>query len=106
LLNVGGNEIYLKPASRYVQTGVSCSFDDLIAAAQMAGEIACGVALAEFENDTDKNYGIQLVPPNDATWVFGPQDRIVVLAETLYDIRPAMRAKIIESTLQDSIATA
>nr|MBA2479023.1 hypothetical protein [Planctomycetota bacterium] len=85
LLSSGGVEIYLKPASRYVVPGRSCSFNDLVYSAQRLREVALGVRIAR--DRAKPGGGLQLNPPKDSRWDFADGDMVVVLAEELYDRR-------------------
>ncbi|MBC8108994.1 MAG: hypothetical protein H7Z14_20580, partial [Anaerolineae bacterium] len=87
LLNAGGNEIYLKPAGRYVTAGASAHFAQVREQAQRLGEIAIGVMRANragFES--------LINPPPDQSFAFGERDKVIVIAEDLF----------LESTRQQS----
>jgi hypothetical protein len=84
LLSAGGTEICLRPASRYVELGVPCSFHDLQYSAQTQMETALGVRLAAPGAGVSA-HGVLLNPRRDATWRLGPDDRVVVLAQEIYD---------------------
>jgi ion channel POLLUX/CASTOR len=85
LLSAGGVEIYLKPATHYVTAGSTVSFAALAAAAQNRGEIALGVSLASAGSDGESNNGVRLNPARDEIWTLTEVDRVIVLAENLYD---------------------
>jgi ion channel POLLUX/CASTOR len=85
LLSAGGTEICLKPASRYVEPGVACSFRDLQYAAQAMMETALGVRLAAPPGGGAGGHGVILNPARDDTWRLGADDRVVVLAQEIYD---------------------
>ena len=76
LLSAGGIEVGLQAAARYVATGRPCSFDAVTAAAQRHTEIAIGVRAGGR---------IVLNPAKDSAWTFGPDDRVIVLAQQLYE---------------------
>lgn len=84
LLSAGGTEICLRPAGRYVELGVPCSFRDLQYSAQAKMETALGVRLAAPAAGMP-GHGVRLNPPRDLTWRLGPEDRVVVLAQEIYD---------------------
>lgn len=79
LLNAGGNEIYLKPAGRYVMAGMSANFAQIREQAQRLGEIAIGVmrangpAIASLIN-----------PSPEQAFILGGRDKIIVIAEDLF----------------------
>ena len=85
LLSAGGTEICLKPASRYVEPGVPCSFRDLQYSAQAMMETALGVRLAASPERGTGGHGVVLNPDRGATWRLGNDDRVVVLAQEIYD---------------------
>lgn len=85
LLSAGGTEICLKPASRYVEPGVPCSFRDLQYSAQAMMETALGVRLAIPPGGGAGGHGVILNPGRSETWRFGADDRVVVLAQEIYD---------------------
>ena len=85
LLTAGGMEIYIKPASRYVTPGVNVTFGQLIAAAYEFGEIALGVRIDAQQYDVTRNFGVQLNMDKDTVLNFSEGDRVVALAESLYD---------------------
>lgn len=84
LFSSGGVEIYLKPASHYVQPGQPVSFGALTSAALARGEIALGVSIGSERCDGERNNGVRLNPPRDERWVLGAEDRVIVLATDLY----------------------
>ncbi len=77
LLSAGGVEISLRPVSDYVEIGSSCSFFDLVFAAQQKMEIALGVRLA-------REGELFLNPERELAWRLDEEDRVVVLAQQLY----------------------
>ncbi len=76
LLSAGGIEVGLQGAGRYVGLGAPVSFDQLTAAAQRFTEIAIGVRHAGR---------IVLNPAKDSRWTLGADDRVIVLAQQLYE---------------------
>ncbi len=85
LMSAGGIEICLKPASRYVEPGVPCSFNDLQYAAEAMMETALGIRIAGQPGAGAAGHGVRLNPGRDESWRFGPDDRVVVLAQEIYD---------------------
>jgi hypothetical protein len=78
LLSAGGVEISLRSAGDYVRLGTECNFSDLVNACQQKMEIALGVRLAQ---DTGE---VLLNPSRRATWKFGEHDKVIVLAQQVY----------------------
>jgi hypothetical protein len=85
LLSAGGIEICLKPAGRYVELGVPCSFSDLQYSAQAMMETAIGVRIAPPPGAGAADHGVRLNPARNETWRLGRDDRVVVLAQEIYD---------------------
>jgi len=84
LLSAGGIECRLEPADRYVRLGEACTFQDLVIACQEHTEVALGV----WKHDAaDKRAGadMQLNPARDSRWILTDADRIVVMAQQLYE---------------------
>ena len=76
LLSAGGIEVGLQAASRYARTGEPCSFDTLVEAAQRFTEIAIGVR---------RNGEIVLNPSKASVWTLGDEDRVIVMAQQIYE---------------------
>jgi len=82
LFDEEGAEIYLKPASLYLNDlPQSVSFADLGALAQQRGEVCIGVRLKAHEDRKDLNHGITLAPLKTSIWQLDASDQLVVLAE-------------------------
>ena len=82
LFQEGGSEIYLKPASLYLDNlPVEMTYADAIALTQKRQEICLGVKIKEIEQDMDKNFGVKLIPEKNTRYTIGPDDCFVVLAE-------------------------
>jgi hypothetical protein len=76
-----GSEIYLKPVSDYIQSGIEIDFYTVLESAAIKGDTAIGYRINEFAYKADKFYGV-IVNPNKADKIiFKPEDRIIVLAE-------------------------
>lgn len=73
LLDEDGSELYMKPVSNYVITGVPVDFYTLTESAARKGEIFIGYKLG--------NKDIIVNPPKDEFVIFGESDQIVVIAE-------------------------
>ena len=74
LLDEDGSELYMKPVSNYVITGVPVDFYTLTESAARKGEIFIGYKLG--------NKDIIVNPPKDEFVIFGESDQIVVIAES------------------------
>ncbi|HEX8597080.1 MAG TPA: NAD-binding protein [Chloroflexia bacterium] len=81
LFNAEGSEIYLKPASDYVNPGQPLNFYTVVEAARRRGEVAMGYRIMAKSSDASAGYGVTLNPDKAETITFSPADRIVVLAE-------------------------
>jgi len=78
LLSAGGVEISLRPAGDYVKPDTDCCFNDLVYAGQQKMEIALGLRLAQPGGK------VLLNPPRDVSWRLGENDKVVVLAQQVY----------------------
>ena len=78
LLSAGGVEISMRPAGDYVQLKTDCSFSDIIYACQQKMEIAIGIRLVRNGGE------LLLNPSRRATWQLGEHDKVIVLAQQVY----------------------
>ncbi len=77
-----GSEIYLKPASLYLDSlPAQVTFADMMAVAQKRGEICMGVKISAHENEKAVNNGITLIPEKNTVYNLQPDDNLVVVAE-------------------------
>ncbi|MCX6551804.1 MAG: potassium transporter TrkA, partial [Acidobacteria bacterium] len=74
--------IYLKPAQDYVTTGVPMNFYTVVESARRKSQVAIGYRLAAHAGDASRAYGVVVNPDKSVAVTFGPDDRIVVLAES------------------------
>ncbi|NIN64360.1 MAG: potassium transporter TrkA [Anaerolineae bacterium] len=81
LFDPEGSEIYLKPASDYIQTGEPVDFYTVVEAAKRQGETALGYRVLAEANDASRAYGVVLNPDKSVPVTFAEQDRVIVLAE-------------------------
>jgi len=81
LFDPEGSEIYLKPASDFIKTGVPVNFYTVIEAARQQNSIALGYRLHTQVSDSGIMYGVHLNPLKSDTIVFSPEDKIILLAE-------------------------
>ncbi len=82
LFDPEGSEIYLKPASNYVEAGQPLNFYTVVEAARRRGEVALGYRLKAQETDADQAYGVTMNPKKSESVTFSEGDRIIVLAES------------------------
>lgn len=76
-----GSEIYLKPATDYVQAGKPVSYWTIVDAARERGEVAIGYRIAARSSDAGGGYGVSVNPPKSTSVTFAPEDRVIVIAE-------------------------
>ncbi|MBK9924971.1 MAG: NAD-binding protein [Anaerolineales bacterium] len=76
-----GSEIYLKPISDYVETGVPVNFYTVVEAARRRGETAIGYRLVSEAKRSGKSYGVHTNPPKSQEVIFSSNDKVIVLAE-------------------------
>lgn len=76
-----GSEIYLKPASEYVEHGQPVNFFTIVEAAKQRNEIAIGCRLVADQNDNSASYGVFTNPKKDKEFIFNDNDKIIVIAE-------------------------
>lgn len=81
LFDSDGCEIYLKPASDYVELHTTTDLYQISAVALAKKETCIGYKLMELSNDATKNYGLVLTPPKSQQVSFGEKDKIIVIAE-------------------------
>ena len=82
LFGAEGSEIYLRPASLYVQPGVEVDFYTVIEAAARRGETAIGYRDASCAEQPSKGYGVRVNPPKRTARRYAPGDKLIVLAES------------------------
>jgi ion channel POLLUX/CASTOR len=82
LISAEGSELYLKPATDYVNPGEPLNFYTVVEAARRRGEVAVGYRLAAKTADPTASYGVYLNPEKSRRVTFSGQDRLIVLAES------------------------
>lgn len=82
LLDAEGMEIYLKPVTDYVAADTPVSFYTLVAAARERQEVAIGYRLMAHASDPRRDFGVTVNPNKAESVAFGPQDRLIVIAES------------------------
>jgi len=81
LFDPEGSEIYIRPASDYVEPGKSVSFYTVLEAAKRRGEVALGYRLSAKAGEEASSYGVVVNPGKSVPVTFSEQDRVIVLAE-------------------------
>lgn len=81
LFDADGSELYLKPASEYVEPDRPLTFYTVVEAARRRGHVAIGYRLAAQASDAAANYGVRVNPRKSAPVSFAAEDRIIVVAE-------------------------
>jgi hypothetical protein len=87
LFDPEGAEIYLKPATDYVQAGRAVDFYTVVEAARRRNEIAIGYRLVNGRAQTDGadcsglGYGIVVNPPKSGLLAFEDDDCLIVIGE-------------------------
>src|SRR5215218_3349865 len=82
LISPEGSELYLKPATDYVQSGVPLNFYTVLEAARRRGETTVGYRLEAETGDPELSYGVHPNPDKTRRVRFAEQDRLIVLAES------------------------
>ncbi|GAA0941408.1 CASTOR/POLLUX-related putative ion channel [Nonomuraea longicatena] len=80
LFDSRGSEIYPRPASAYVETGVEIGFSTVVESARRRGETAIGYR-TEYARNLAPHFGVVLNPDKNRTFTLGPHDSVIVLAE-------------------------
>lgn len=81
LFGAKGSEIYLKPATDYVQAGAEVNFYTILHAAAAKGQTALGYRRAADAYDVEKMYGVTVNPAKSALLTVDKADKVIVLAE-------------------------
>ena len=76
LLSDGGSTIFMKPITRYVNTGTPVDFFSLTASAARYGEVVIGYK----KMSDDGTFTIKVNPENRQAEVFGDRDDLIVIA--------------------------
>jgi K+/H+ antiporter YhaU regulatory subunit KhtT len=76
-----GSEIYLKPASRYIELGKEVDYYNIVANAAALNETAIGYRYTAFSDDIDQNFGVKINPDKNSTVKFSATDYVIVLSE-------------------------
>jgi voltage-gated potassium channel Kch len=80
LFNASGSELFLRPATDYVEPGRPVTFYTLTAAARQRSEVAIGYRLRALSTDATKDYGVIVNPRKSDPITLSADDRLIVLA--------------------------
>jgi ion channel POLLUX/CASTOR len=81
LFDAEGVELYLKPASLYVEPGCEINFYTVAEAARQRGEVAVGYREQARSGDREARYGVVINPNKRRPLVLAPADQVIVLAQ-------------------------
>jgi voltage-gated potassium channel Kch len=81
LFEAEGSEIYLKPVSRYVKTGVAVNYYTILESAAQLNETAIGYRKSSLSGDSDQHFGVTINPLKSNSITFNEDDFIIVVAE-------------------------
>ena len=81
LFEADGSEIYLKPVSRYVKTGVPMNFYTVAESAAQINETAFGYRISSQAQQSEHAFGVYMNPDKSKMVTFSEEDFIIVLAE-------------------------
>lgn len=81
LFQAEGSEVYLRPAELYLRLDEPVNFYTALEAARRRGETAIGYRIGEHAHNSHQSYGVRLNPEKSELITFGPEDRLIVLAE-------------------------
>lgn len=81
LLKADGSEVYLRPASDYVELGSEIAFATVIASGRVRNETVIGYRKGAWSRDPEADFGIHLNPPKSAQLLPVEGDSVIVLSE-------------------------
>ncbi len=81
LFDEEGNEIFLKPVKRYIQTRRPVNFYTILESALQKNEIPIGYKLDQYKDDPGKAYGVVVNPKKSDFIAFTDKDKIIVISE-------------------------
>ncbi len=81
MFDADGSEIYLKPISNYVKTGVEMDFFTVLESAKRQGQIAIGYRIMSKQFEKESSYGVFVNPIKTNKISFNSGDKIIVIAE-------------------------
>ena len=80
LFDVEGPEIFLRPVTNYLKTGIEVNFYTIIESAMQHYEIPIGYRLFADQNNAEMDFGIFLNPAKQNKIIFNERDSIIVIA--------------------------
>lgn len=81
LLDSDGSEIYLKPASSYLEPGKPVSLYTVTHLVSLRHEVFIGFKRSLTGSNGQRTYDLQVNPPKNQSITFSPEDWLVVLAQ-------------------------
>ncbi len=81
LFDADGSEIYVKPASEYVELGKEVDFYTVTESAARQNQVAIGYKIHALQHASDKGYGVVVDPKKSNKITFVENDKIIVIAE-------------------------
>lgn len=81
ILDPEGSEIYLKPASQYVELDRPVNFYTVVESARRQGHTAFGYRIGALAREAQQDYGVVINPDKGLELRFKAEDEIIVLAE-------------------------
>jgi len=82
LFDPEGSELYLKPASDYVELGRAVNFYTVVESARQRGDVAIGFKLQSAAHDAEQSFGVKLNPRKSQMITFSEEDKVIALAES------------------------
>lgn len=81
LFDADGSEIYIKPATEYVQVGLSMNFYTILESAARKNEVAIGYRAMAHAKNAEEQYGVRLNPKKSDEFTLQKDDMVIVLSE-------------------------
>ena len=81
LFKEDGSEIYLKPASLFVELDKEIDFYNVLATVAGKNGTAIGYRISKWKENSVQNFGVKLNPKKDEKIKFTAEDSIILLAE-------------------------
>ena len=81
LFDADGSEIYIKPATEYIQIGEPTNFYTILESAARKNEVAIGYRIRSEAKDASKEYGVYVNPKKSTKFTLSEEDMVIVLSE-------------------------
>ena len=81
LFDADGSEIYIKPATEYIQVGEPTNFYTILESAARKNEVAIGYRIRSEAKDKSKEYGVYVNPKKSTKFTLSEEDMVIVLSE-------------------------